>query len=192
MARAAATDPLHSFRFHAKALGVAGVEGVNGSDVLQPEAGGEGFTASGKSEAGFTSITMPEITLETAEYREGILTYTQKYPGVPTFNDVTLSRGVARFDTSFFNWILGGIEGNQYRTDVSLFHVQRPQRTLARDTSAGTVLGVNDVNSKKVILREALPVRVKPAGDLDASTSDISLAEIDIGYERIDIERPTA
>lgn len=192
MARAAATDPLHNFRFHAKALGVAGVEGVSGNDVLQPEAGGEGFTASGKSEAGFTSITMPELTLEQGEYREGILTYTQKYPGVPSFSDVTLTRGVARFDTSFFNWILGAIEGNEYRSDIFLYHVQRPQRTLARDTSAGTILSVNDVNSKKVILREGSPVRVKLAADLDASTSDISTAEIDISFERVDIERPTA
>jgi phage tail-like protein len=190
MTRAAASDPLHSFRFHARASGVVGVPGTLGTDVLQPEGTGEGFTAT-EAEAGFQAITTPEITLETAEYREGILTYTQKYPGVPSINDLTFSRGVTRYDTAFFNWILGAVEGNEYRADVTIFHVQRPARELSRDTSAGTVLDVSDEIAKRYIVRNGIPIRVKLAADLDANTSDISLGEIDVACERVDIERPS-
>jgi hypothetical protein len=190
MPRAAASDPLHNFRFHARAGGVAGVPGTNPTDVLQPEGVGEGFTAS-ESEAGFASITSPEITLDEATYREGIFTYTQKYPGIPTINDLTMIRCTTKYDTAFFNWILGAIEGNEYRSDVTIFHVQRPNRDMALDTSAGQILDVNNEISKLMIIREGTPGRVKLASDLDANTSDISLAEIDVRCERVDIQRPT-
>ncbi|MBW2169347.1 MAG: phage tail protein [Deltaproteobacteria bacterium] len=195
--RAAATDPLHAFRFHAKMIAgepVNGIPGANPNDVLQPSSAGEGFIAGQGAEAGFQSITSPELTQEPAEYREGIRTYTQKFPGVPSVNDITMIRGCARFDTSFISWILAAAEGDEYRGDLTIYHIQRPKRELAIGNQganmAATEIEVTDKDTKRYILRDAFPTRVKIAGDLDSSTSDVSLSEIDVAYERFDIELP--
>lgn len=199
MGRTAATDPLHAFRFHARmvpgeASPVNGIPGANPDDVLQPFSAGPGYIAGQGAEAGFQSITAPELTQESAEYREGIRTYTQKFPGVPTVNDITLIRGCARFDTSFFSRILAAAEGDEYRGDLTVYHVQRPSRELSITDSevkmAASEIELDDTNNKRYILRDAFPIRVKIAGDLDASTSDVSLAEIDVAYERFDVELP--
>lgn len=179
MARAMATDPLHAFRFHVKCGAVAGVA----DDPLQPaEGGGVGIEA----EAGFQAVTTPELTVESAEYREGIKTYTQKYPGIPTTNTLTLSRGAARYDTAFYLWVVAAAEGREYRTDLSIFHALREGRTYPFDAANNFTLG----NSKVYICREAWPARVKLAGDLDASTSDVSIAEIDVEWEKPDVYTP--
>lgn len=193
MPRAAAQDPLQAFRFHARSnTGLAEVLGTNPNDLLQPEASSREHIINNGAEAGFNSITMPELTLELGEYREGIMTYTQKYPGVPSVNDLTFNRGATRKDTAFFNWVLAAVEGNNYRDDITIYHIPRPQNTLNRDTAAGNNLPINDETSKRYICREAVPIRVKPSADLDASTSDVGLMEMDVAFERFDIERPTA
>jgi phage tail-like protein len=204
MGRSAATDPLHAFRFHARMVAgaaspVNGIPGASDADVLQPAESGPGFIAGQGAEAGFQSITSPELTQEMSEYREGIRTYTQKFPGVPSVNDITLIRGCARFDTAFFSWILASAEGDEYRGDLIIFHIQRPKRDVAITEGAGaslqmaaTEIELTDANTKRYILRDAFPTRVKIAGDLDASTSDVSLSEMDVAYERFDVELPTA
>jgi len=197
MGRPAATDPLHAFRFHASmdsSSPVLGIPGASAADVLQPVSADAGHIAGQGAQAGFQSITAPELTQEIAEYREGIRTYTQKFPGVPSVNDITLIRGAARLDTSFFAWILAAAEGDEYRGDLIIDHIQRPRRDVAisgRDAQmAGTEIEITAANSKKYILREAFPTRVKIAGDLDASTSDVSVAELDVAYERFDVKLP--
>ena len=204
MGRSAATDPLHAFRFHARmvegdASPVNGIPGAAAGDVLQPSEAGEGFIAGQGAEAGFQAIPAPELTQEVAEYREGIRTYTQKFPGVPSVNDITLIRGCARFDTSFISWILASAEGDEYRGDLIIFHIQRPKRDLAISPGAGgsaqmaaSEIELTDANTKRYILRDAFPTRVKIAGDLDSSTSDVSLSELDVAYERFDVELPAA
>jgi phage tail-like protein len=198
MPRPAASDPLHSFRFHAKVRSGPDLGGTdNGSanqanDLLQPEGNeaGSGYIIGDGSEAGFNSITMPEITVEHAEYREGIRVYTMKFPGVPTIAEITFNRGVARNDTAFFNWVLAAIEGNEYRADIVVYHIQRPANEHVADTSRGNELDAEAAISKEYHLYNCSPARVKVAGDLDASTSDISLAELDVALERFDVVRP--
>lgn len=181
MARAQATDPLHNFRFHVRAGGVAGL----GADPMQP---GTGSTIGETAEAGFQAATAPELTSETAEYREGLLTYTQKYPGIPTTNEVTFTRGVARFDRAFLDWVLAAVEGREYRTDLVYYHALRSGRTSPFDAQND----FSSSNSKRYNLRQAIPARVKFAADMDASTSDVSLAEVDVAYEKPEIVLPTA
>ena len=191
MPRAAASDPLHAFRYHARTVNAPPIEGA-ASDILQPDGNEPGYIIGDGTEAGFNSITLPEITVEHAEYREGIRIYTMKFPGVPTINEITLNRGVARYDTAFFNWVLAAIEGNEYRSDVVIFHVQRPALKQVQDTSKGPNIDVTGegIVSKLYKLYECSPARVKIAGDLDASTSDVSIAELDVSVERFDVERP--
>lgn len=180
MARAQATDPLHSFRFHARAASVAGLDG----DPLQPE-DGSGIVGDA-AEAGFQAVGTPEYTVEASEYREGTRTYTQKYPGVPSTNDVTMSRGVARGDTAFYNWVTAAIEGREYRTDLTIYHATRTGRSFPFSATDD----FSDDNSKRMVLFQAFPIRIKPAADLDAATSDVSLAEMDVAFEHFDLNPP--
>jgi len=193
MPRAAASDPLHSFRFHVRSNNAPAINGA-GDDILQPDGTEDGYIIGNGTEAGFNSVTTPELTVENAEYREGVRVYTMKFPGVPTIADITLNRGVARYDTAFFNWVLAAVEGNEYRTDLIIFHVQRPALEQTQDTTKGPNIDVtgDGIVSKLYKLYECSPARVKPAADLDASTSDVSIAELDVAFERFDIERPAA
>lgn len=185
MARAAATDPLHNFRFHVTAGEVAGIDS---SDPLQPTVGhAAGGIIGQQAQAGFQAATLPELTVETAEYREGNKTYTEKYPGVPTVNDITLTRGVARADTAFITWVLAAAEGAEYRTDINIFHAVREGRSFPYDADAD----FTSANSKLYRLFNAYPSRVKVGTDMDSTSSDVSLAEIDIVYERFTVESPT-
>lgn len=184
MARAQATDPLHNFRYHVRATPVEGLA----DDPLQPGGAplGDGFSPASTAEAGFQAASTPEYTVEVAEYREGLTTYTQKYPGTPTTNNVTLSRGVARYDTAFYDWVVAAIEGGEYRTDMTYFHAQREGRTHPFNAQDN----FTPAASKRYVLRNAWPSRVKVAADMDATSSDISLAEVDIEYENFDVIVP--
>ena len=64
-----------------------------------------------KGEAGFSAVTTPEATVEAVEYKEGTMIYTRKFPGNPTQSDITLSRGVARQDSTFWDWLRVVVEG---------------------------------------------------------------------------------
>jgi phage tail-like protein len=183
MARAQATDPLHAFRFHVRADAVAELS----EDPLQPTASVAGFRGVGEqSEAGFQAVTAPELTIEPAEYREGLKTYTHKYPGIPSVNDLTFSRGVARADTAFLQWVKAAVEGQEYRANLYIYHAIREGRSYPFQAD----VDFTSANSRVYYVREAFPVRVKIAGDLDASTGDVSLAEIDVAYEKFDVSAP--
>src|SRR5271170_545890 len=99
MARAALTDYFQKFRFHV----------VEPNAFLNPA-------------AGFHAASIPEVSTENAEYRDGVTTYTKKQPGIPTIAEITLSKGVVRQSSDFFNWLTTVIEGaGNYRTDLEIW-----------------------------------------------------------------------
>lgn len=156
MARSVETDPYHDFRFH-----------------LVDPAGGNLDTV-----AGFTSVTMPNLAIEEATYREGTFRYTQKYPGIPTVGDVVLNKGIFRRDTDFFNWVLKLVNGGEeYRTELLLqeFHITDE-------------FGINGTPSRVTRLRECWGKDAKPTSDKDATSSNISIQSLTISVEEFDIE----
>jgi phage tail-like protein len=159
MARAQSTDFLHSFRFQ-----VVVSAGAPAGDVLDPE-------------AGFNTCTVPELSLEVAEYKEGIHTYRRKYPGLPSVNDVTMTRGVAKSDSKFFDWVRAAVEAQEYRTDIDINHFHREDFGEVEAADRGTP-------SRQYRLENALPIRVKLAGDLDGASSDVSIQELDVAFEK--------
>ena len=74
MARAVDTDLYHNFRFH----------------VVDPAGGNLDPVA------GFRTASIPDLTVDMSEYREGVYKYTRKYPGIPKVGDCSLSKGVRR------------------------------------------------------------------------------------------------
>jgi len=128
-----------------------------------------------EGKAGFNSVTVPELSQDVAEYREGNVVYTKKFPGVPTVENLTLSKGSAQKDSMFWDWGLSAINGAAYRTDLLInVYAQAMNGTLEEHDPA-----------KQLKCKEVFPVRVKPIGDLDATSSDVSLSEIDAAVEEI-------
>lgn len=167
--RAAVDDLMQGFRFHATAKNAAGV------DPLQPVPSRPGEFEGG-GQAGFQSATLPEITLESTEYREGTFTWTQKYPGPPTVSDCTLMRGVAKLDTAFYDWVMACINGEEYRADVTIWHYHRSEMADAKSSKTSDTM-------RRVLCKNCIPLRVKPAADFDSMSGEVSLAEVDFAVE---------
>lgn len=175
MARSQQFDLLHNMRFHVTTSATAGTPG----DINTAAAG------TGAPEAGFSACTTPEATVEAVEYKEGQYLYTRKYPGHVTYNNVTLSRGVARVDTGFWRWIQAVIEGTaEYRQEVTIKHYNRID-VLPGPTSppAENLLVPTAKPSRQYKLYQAFPMRHKFSSDLDGTDSAVSVMELEVGYE---------
>lgn len=166
MARAYAQDFLHSMRFHANVIGVGGQPRLN------------------TPQAGFSACSTPEQTVEAVEYREGQYVYSRKYPGIASMSDITLSRGVARKDGSFYAWMVDCAQGGaEYRADIDIRHYHREAMT---GSPTGIDLNLNPARIYHV--HEAFPIRHKAAADLDATASEISITELDVACEFFTVE----
>ena len=167
--RAAADDLLQGFRFH-----VTANDGTDSDPLQRGVVRGNDFEGGGQ--AGFQSATIPEITLEAAEYREGTFVWTQKYPGPPTVSDLSLIRGISKQDTAFYDMCMASVNGQQYRADVTVWHYQRAEMgSAAQSETADTI--------RHLECRNAFAMRAKPAGDMDATSGEVSMAEVDIAME---------
>jgi len=200
MARPAATDYLHSMRFHVD------VAGDNTEGYL---AGGSGQAydanlGAGVAQAGFTTCSIPELSLEAVEYKEGTFLYPRKYSGNPSVSDCSFARGVTRNDTSFWLWAKSAVDASvsiEYRVDLDIYHYHRDQLLAATPSTGGgnpaadlqQVVAPSTEQPQRVYhLYECIPIRCKPAGDLDATSSEISIKEMDCSVEKMDIEDATA
>lgn len=171
MARGQATDPYSNFKYQ--------LVDANGGDVLNA-----------KVEGGFSAISIPDITLDVIEYKEGIHTWKRKFPGSPTVADITLSRGAAKNRTRFFQWVLAAINGNEYRTDLVIHVFHRDEwATGVNDLSGDLTLKDTPASSLQIKLKNAFAMMVRPGSDLDAQGADILLEELQIACESYEIIR---
>jgi len=191
MARAASDDFLQNFRFHVTAsLGDEVGNADDGFDPLKFQAGSTGGSGD-DAVAGFQAVTIPDLSVNSAEYRTGIRVFTRKQPGIPTFTDITLMRGVVRRDTRFFNWMLRYLQGHQYRADLTIYQWDQVANPAKPDgVGTDSLTGFDGTLARTTQVFEAFPLTVKPAGDLDANADDISIAEITLAYEYFTIDTP--
>lgn len=163
MARLNVSDFLQNFRFFA-------VEGEPPVDRREPAGKGKFL----KVAAAFSSISTPEVTTDIAEYRDGMSVLTKKQPSWPTFTTINFQRGVVRGDSEFFNWMDAAVGGVPYRADLDIHHFHRVGWFVNQP-------------ARKYRLLEAMPERVKLASDLDSQSPDISIAEMDLAHEGLDL-----
>jgi len=109
---------------------------------------------------------MPEMTIQTEEVKAGNWEFPHKVILSATVNDVTLTRGVIRNSSDMWLWITASITGFSARRNVMIEMMDRKLE--------------NPV--KRWHLYECTPIRYKPGSDLDATTPDVSIAELDISY----------
>jgi len=171
MARAAVDDLMQGFRFHVVATK---------QDTTNPLEFNRPGEFDGAGQAGFQSVTIPELSVEATEYREGTFQWTQKYPGPPTVSDCTLMRGVAKADTTFYDWVRDSVDGEEYRCDVTIYHYQRTEMGSATQAEASDTF-------RRIECKNCFGIRAKPAGDFDSMSGEVSLAEVDFAVESFDV-----
>jgi phage tail-like protein len=133
------------------------------------------------TQAGFQSVTIPDLTVEVAEYREGTFKWSQKYPGPQTVSDITLMRGISKRDNAFYKMVMASIEGSEYRADVSIYHYQRSEMDLAMSADPGE-------DTREISCGECFATRAKPSGDFDSMSGEVSLGEVDLAIEKFEIK----
>jgi phage tail-like protein len=178
MARPKSTDFLHNFRFHVI------VQALGGQDLKSTPGAGDMVSA------GFNSVSTPSASQGAVEYREGHYIYTQKYTGLPTVENMTMMRGVALKDGTFWGWLKDVIEGNnEYRADIKIYHFHRDSKP-ATSTVPGNPnvhMAAKEEGSIEYLCREAFPVRHKVSSDLNATGAEVSIQEIELAYEYFDV-----
>jgi len=120
---------------------------------------------------GFSRMSIPEVSVEVVEYREGHDTWTRKQPGIPSVGECTLARGVVMGNTNFFDLILKHINGDNYRTDINVYHIHMTRNV-----------------AKLYKLLDAFISSITLTSELDASSSDIAVTEMTIVCEELQIE----
>lgn len=138
----------------------------------------------GPRNTGFNSITMPDYSTDAAEYKEGHWKTKRKQPG--TFDvsgDVTLSRGMTLYRSAFHNWFDAHRSGADYRADL----VVRVMHSTVNTEIYEGADGANDAQHITIRLNEGFIIRWKPMPDLDATSTEIALGEIDVSIESFDI-----
>lgn len=165
MARGTQKDFLQGHRFFVRC------NSEQGLDLLQPplaEADPRGGLA------GFNSVTLPDLSLEAVEYRDGISMFTAKQAGFPQIGDITLQRGVIRNDSSFYEWAIRAYRGNGYRADLTILVF--PAEALVGREFAGRNALFDESLATKYICKECFPTNIG-AWNLDATGADIIMQE---------------
>ena len=192
MARAQATDFLQNFRFHVETIAQAGL-GWNPINYDRTGASNTGVD----SKAGFQSCSLPDVSMDAVEYREGTYKYTKKFAGVPTVSDVSLMRGVVVKDTAFYDWIIRAISGAEYRADIQIKQFTRnnmvlPEGAADPEYSVGENGKTPTRCARTYICHECVPTRGKPGADLDATSSEVAMAECDFALEWFEVKETEA
>jgi phage tail-like protein len=183
MARANTADFLQNFRFHVSVITGAG-------NTFDPLSYADKVTETGlhvAGQAGFQSVSVPDITVEATEYREGTFKYTKKFPGPPTISDVSMMRGVTRNDTAFYNWAVQTVSGGEYRVDIKISQFTRSN--MAAPTNPAENAAIPEIASRTYICHECMVTRAKPAGDLDATSGEVAMAECDFSLEWFEVSQ---
>lgn len=147
------------------------------------------FFVAGSLIGGFQSVTMPEITGETESVSQMCSPYRVNYNRTYTYNALTLLRGVSSYDSSFYRWMYRSMRGeDRVQRDFLLLHFSNvgigvdgaPLTTgIAQNVGFGNLEELRAFG-KGYYLWGCIPVRYKAGSDLDASSGDVSIAELDI------------
>jgi phage tail-like protein len=185
---------------------------------------------------GFSSISPPEMTVETETISEGTSDYVYTVLKKASTSSITLSKGVSMFNADFWKWMAGAIAGKNesslgLTTTASIIPPARRRNLLLLHSSGLSVegikeiietgsfidkaravqllpaagvtaltsaavstlsQGVTDLNMLAVpgrayMLFDCLPIRYRAAGEFDASTTAVSIEELELSYTRFEL-----
>jgi phage tail-like protein len=122
----------------------------------------------GIGQAGFNEVNMPEVEIETIEYREGIdPTRVRKLSGLTKYANVVLKWGVTD-SMDLYNWF-SSVE----------------QRGAAGNRMNMVIILVDEEGNDKMRweITRAWPIRYT-VSDLNAQTSQVAIEELEMAFER--------
>lgn len=126
----------------------------------------------GGTKIGFTEVTGLEVTTEKIEYRDGASPEYNKIamPGMQTFGDLTLKRGIFANDNEFYNW---------WNT-VSLNTIERRDVTISL---------LNEAHEPVVIwkVKNAWPTKVTST-DLNSTGNETAIETLVLAHEGLTME----
>lgn len=190
MARSRFLDHLQSHAFHL-------------ADVT-PSLAPPFYTLGMGAPVSFSSCSMPEISLEIESFRQISSMYQTHVVSAATVAPISLSRGVLSIDSTLYRWINRSIMGSdRVHRDLCLLHASSlaPLHNLGEDYKQGD--GVTPANGsvklgadagaygmfralgKGFILHNCIPTRYKAGTDLDATSGEVSVAELEVQPEYV-------
>ncbi len=126
----------------------------------------------GGTRIGFTEVTGLEVTTDKIEYRDGASKeyHKVKMPGMQTFGDLTLKRGIFAGDNEFYNW---------WNT-VALNTIERRDITISL---------LNEQHDPVVVwkVKNAFPTKVTST-DLNASGNETAIETMVLAHEGLTME----
>lgn len=126
----------------------------------------------GGTRIGFTEVTGLEITTEKIEYRDGASKEYHKIrmPGMQTFGDLTLKRGIFAGDNEFYDWW----------NSVALNTIERRDITISL---------LNEDHDPVVVwkVKNAWPTKVTST-DLNASGNETAIETLVLAHEGLTME----
>jgi len=126
----------------------------------------------GGTKIGFTEVTGLEVTTEKIEYRDGASKEYHKVrmPGMQTFGDLTLKRGVFAGDNEYYDWW----------NSVALNTVERRDITISL---------LNEAHEPVVVwkVKNAWPTKVTST-DLNASGNETAIETLVLTHEGLTME----
>jgi phage tail-like protein len=195
MARTVRTDHAQNYRFRATVIDEGGQAGVG---ILAATA----TSLFGGAFGSFSRISIPSMHAETQDFKEGVWPFTRKAITGASMDTVLMERGVTFLDSSFWRWAVGAITGDISRKMVIIELLHRAQAPVlypgpqqdrlkastltgtatfrGGDVITATIKPAIQTVAKRWVLHECIPIRVQPASDLDASSAEVSLAQLEI------------
>jgi phage tail-like protein len=126
----------------------------------------------GGTRIGFTEVTGLEVTTEKIEYRDGASKeyHKVKMPGMQTFGDLTLKRGIFAADNEYYEWW----------NSVSLNTIERRDITISL---------LNESHEPIVVwkVKNAWPSKVTST-DLNASGNETAIETMVLAHEGLTME----
>jgi len=166
MARTTDTDPLSNFNFYLIDVPIAGVIPVAFPFKI-------GQNASQGQLLSFKSITIPTMELQIKEIQEGNWPFKHNVPlGFVNTGQVTIASAVTSLSMDFFLWFHQAVYGKfGPRRNFTIAHTRQDQ-TIPR---------------RIILLEGCIPVSWKPSSDFDATSSDISIEELTMAVNRVEV-----
>ena len=119
---------------------------------------------------GFSEVDLPAGEIEVIEYREGNeISRTRKLPGLVTYPNVTLKRGITG-NLDLFDWWKAIRDGQLLRRNVTI-----------------TLLDEQRQEVQRWLLRDAWPAKIE-AGPLNAQGNEVAIETLELAHEGFEIE----
>lgn len=141
---------------------------------------------------GFSACSAPEINVELRDVQPGNWEYKRRIVKKAEAGPITMSRGARFYDSDFYNWITGAIVGRQpIRRTLVIVHFLGWR---AQAQASGANLSFPDAGAAQFALRtpgrgwilyDCLPTRYKAGSDFDATSSEVSIQELEVQPESV-------